>query len=32
MSAIDEMTGLEKAAVLLITIGPEKSAAIFKHL
>ena len=24
--------GLQKAAVLLITLGPEKSAAIFKHL
>ncbi len=32
MSAIDDMSGIEKAAVLLITIGPEKSSAIFKHL
>ncbi|MCR5784660.1 MAG: flagellar motor switch protein FliG [Eubacterium sp.] len=32
MSAIDEMTGLEKAAVLLIALGPEKSSAVFKHL
>ena len=28
----NEMTGTEKAAVLLITLGPEKSATIFKHL
>ncbi len=27
-----EMTGREKAAILLITLGPEKSAKIFKHL
>jgi flagellar motor switch protein FliG len=27
-----EMDGVEKAAVLLITLGPEKSAQIFKHL
>jgi flagellar motor switch protein FliG len=26
------MDGVEKAAVLLITLGPEKSAQIFKHL
>ena len=26
------MTGTEKAAVLLIALGPEKSASIFKHL
>ncbi len=31
-SAIEEMSGIEKAAVLLITIGPEKSAMIFQHL
>ncbi len=30
--AHDEMTGVQKAAILLITIGPEKSATIFKHL
>ena len=28
----EEMSGLEKAAILLITLGPEKAAAIFKHL
>jgi len=27
-----EMDGIEKAATLLITLGPEKSAQIFKHL
>lgn len=26
------MTGRQKAAILLITLGPEKSAQIFKHL
>lgn len=26
------MNGIQKAAVLLITLGPEKSATIFKHL
>ena len=26
------MSGLQKAAVLLITLGPEKSSSIFKHL
>lgn len=28
----DKMSGLQKAAVLLITLGPERSAGIFKHL
>ena len=27
-----ELTCVQKAAVLLITLGPEKSASIFKHL
>ena len=27
-----EMTGIQKAAILLISLGPEKSATIFKHL
>ncbi|SHJ05571.1 flagellar motor switch protein FliG [Lutispora thermophila] len=27
-----QFTGLQKAAILLIAIGPEKSALIFKHL
>lgn len=26
------LKGIQKAAVLLITLGPEKSAAVFKHL
>ena len=26
------VSGLQKAAILLIALGPEKSAAIFKHL
>ncbi|MDY5882609.1 MAG: flagellar motor switch protein FliG, partial [Roseburia sp.] len=30
--ASDEMNGAQKAAVLLIALGPEKSADIFKHL
>ncbi len=28
----DKITGLQKAAVLLIALGPERSAGIFKHL
>lgn len=28
----DELTGVQKAAVLLIALGPEQSAEIFKHL
>lgn len=27
-----ELSGLQKAAVLLVALGPEKSAAVFKHL
>jgi flagellar motor switch protein FliG len=27
-----ELTGREKAAILLISLGPEKSAQVFKHL
>ena len=27
-----ELSGLQKAAVLLITLGPERSSHIFKHL
>lgn len=30
--AVVEMTGVQKAAILLITLGPEKSANVFKHL
>ncbi|MDR1665388.1 MAG: flagellar motor switch protein FliG [Clostridiales bacterium] len=28
----NELTGREKAAILLISLGPEKSAQVFKHL
>ena len=31
-SGDDKMSGLQKSAILLITLGPEKSANIFKHL
>ena len=27
-----ELDGVQKAAILLITLGPEKAASIFKHL
>ena len=30
--ANDGLNGVQKAAVLLITLGPERSADIFKHL
>ncbi len=29
---ISELNGIQKAAILLITLGPEKSSKIFKHL
>ena len=29
---VDGLSGVQKAAVLLITLGPERSADIFKHL
>jgi len=32
MAVGTELSGKEKAAILLITLGPEKSAAVFKHL
>ncbi len=32
MASSDEFTGVQKAAILLIALGPEKSASIFKHL
>ena len=31
-TADETITGLQKAAILLISLGPEKSALIFKHL
>ena len=32
MSEGNEVTGLQKAAILLIALGPERSAGLFKHL
>ncbi|WP_026893854.1 flagellar motor switch protein FliG [Clostridiisalibacter paucivorans] len=32
MARKNELSGKEKAAILLITLGPQKSAEIFKHL
>lgn len=32
MSGTDNVEGVQKAAILLIALGPEKSASIFKHL
>ena len=32
MASEQNLTGLQKAAVLLIALGPEKSALVFKHL
>lgn len=32
MAKASELSGVQKAAVLLIALGPEKSASIFKHL
>ena len=31
-SNASELDGLQKAATLLITLGPEKASTIFKHL
>ncbi len=31
-STSNEISGVQKAAILLITLGPERSAGIFKHL
>lgn len=30
-ASVEELTGKEKAAILLITLGPEKSSEVFKH-
>lgn len=30
--AKEEITGIQKAAILLISLGPDKSATVFKHL
>lgn len=32
MNGEQEITGIQKAAILLITLGPERSAGLFKHL
>jgi flagellar motor switch protein FliG len=32
MAKTEDLNGLEKAAILLIALGPEKSSTIFKHL
>ncbi len=31
-TSVSDLSGLQKAAILLIALGPEKSALIFKHL
>lgn len=31
-SSNNELDGIQKAAILLITLGPEKAAVVFKHL
>ena len=31
-TTVEEITGVQKAAVLLIALGPERSAQVFKHL
>ena len=31
-SKIQEISGIQKAAILLIVLGPEKASAVFKHL
>ena len=28
---MNDMSGIQKAAILLIALGPEKSATVFKH-
>ena len=28
----EQISGIEKAAILLIALGPERSAQVFKHL
>lgn len=32
MAGSEELNGIQRAAILLIALGPEKSAAVFKHL
>ena len=32
VKSIEDISGVQKAAVLLIALGPERSAQVFKHL
>lgn len=32
MAKTEEITGVQKAAILLIALGPDKSSNVFKHL
>ena len=32
MAKSNDISGVQKAAILLISLGPERSASIFKHL
>ena len=32
MAKSEEITGVQKAAILLIALGPDKSSNVFKHL
>ena len=32
MAKLEEITGVQKAAILLIALGPDKSSNVFKHL
>ena len=32
MKGTDEYSGLQKTAILMIALGPERSSKIFKHL
>ena len=32
MKEMEELSGVQKTAILLIALGPERSAKIFKHL
>lgn len=32
MAKVEDISGVQKAAILLISLGPEKSANVFKHL
>ena len=32
MAKISDLNGVQKAAILLITLGPDKASNVFKHL